>query len=98
MLLSWLSQDATDHDQDEQDEASVALLPKISDDKLPRGGIFQKNSEDDIGSLAIESKKLPWWSYIWDYDPKQTPQEQKFVQKLDIYLLTILSLATSSKT
>ncbi|PMD59829.1 major facilitator superfamily transporter [Hyaloscypha bicolor E] len=59
MLLSWLSQDATDHDQDEQDEASVALLPKISDDKLPRGGIFQKNSEDDIGSLAIESKKLP---------------------------------------
>jgi hypothetical protein len=65
MLLPWLSQDATDHDQDDQDEASVALLPKISDDKLPRGAIFQENSEDDVVPLAIESKKPPWWSYIW---------------------------------
>ena len=65
MLPPWLSQDATDHDQNEQDEASVALLPKIPADKLPRGGIFQENSEEDVVSFATESKKLPWWSYIW---------------------------------
>lgn len=37
------------------------------------------------------TKKVPWWSYIWDYDPGRTHEERKFVQKLDIYLITMLS-------
>jgi ACS family pantothenate transporter-like MFS transporter len=76
MLLPWLSQDGTGHDQVEQDEASEALLPKVSDDKLPRGGIFQENSEGDVVPLTIESKKLPWWSYIW-VRPLKSPQLSK---------------------
>ncbi|KAI7787487.1 major facilitator superfamily transporter [Diaporthe eres] len=35
-------------------------------------------------------KKAPWWSYFWDYEPTRTPEERKFVQKLDVSLLTIL--------
>ncbi|KAH7383982.1 major facilitator superfamily transporter [Pyrenochaeta sp. MPI-SDFR-AT-0127] len=45
-------------------------------------------------SLSSEpaKKKVPWWAYIWDYEPDRTPEERKFIQKLDIYLITMLSL------
>jgi sugar phosphate permease len=36
--------------------------------------------------------KPPWWAYIWDWEPGRTPEERRFVQKLDIHLVTILSL------
>ncbi|KAF2846234.1 major facilitator superfamily transporter [Plenodomus tracheiphilus IPT5] len=39
-----------------------------------------------------QNAKVPWYSYIWDYDPGRTPTERKFVRKLDIYLITMLSL------
>ncbi|KUJ07900.1 major facilitator superfamily transporter [Mollisia scopiformis] len=40
----------------------------------------------------LSEKKAPWWSYIWDYGPGRSFEEVKFIQKLDIGLLTILSL------
>tara|TARA_R110002003_G_scaffold325_8_gene18826 strand:- start:5103 stop:5888 length:786 start_codon:yes stop_codon:yes gene_type:complete len=36
--------------------------------------------------------KVPWWSYLWDYEPGRTHEERAFISKLDCYLITILSL------
>lgn len=46
----------------------------------------------DVTSIGDEfaEKKAPWWSYFWDYEPNRTHEERKFVQKLDVSLLTIL--------
>ncbi|KAI1392784.1 MFS general substrate transporter [Hypoxylon trugodes] len=38
-----------------------------------------------------EKAKVPWWSYIWDYDPGRTHEERAFLHKLDIFLVTMLS-------
>ncbi|KFY48030.1 hypothetical protein V495_01671 [Pseudogymnoascus sp. VKM F-4514 (FW-929)] len=65
----------------------------MSDDgKQPK--VFQEATEivSDSEPDSSDPQKAPWWSYIWDYDPNRSPQERKFVQKLDISLLTILSL------
>lgn len=32
------------------------------------------------------------WSYIWDHEPTRNHEERSFLHKLDIYLVTILSL------
>ena len=57
-------------------------------------------SEDDATSSQAETptskdlktKKVPWYAYIWDYEPDRTHEERVFVSKLDAYLITILSL------
>ncbi|KAI0132616.1 major facilitator superfamily transporter [Xylariales sp. AK1849] len=36
--------------------------------------------------------KVPWWAYIWDYDPGRSHEERVFIQKLDVFLITMLSL------
>jgi len=36
--------------------------------------------------------KVPWYAYIWDYDPGRSKEEAAFVQRLDFFVLTILSL------
>ncbi|PSN67048.1 major facilitator superfamily transporter, partial [Corynespora cassiicola Philippines] len=36
--------------------------------------------------------KVPWYAYIWDYEPGRTHEERVFIQKLDWFLITILSL------
>ncbi|KAH7093490.1 major facilitator superfamily transporter [Paraphoma chrysanthemicola] len=36
--------------------------------------------------------KAPWWSYFWDYEPGRSHEERVFINKLDCYLITILSL------
>ncbi|KAH7037543.1 major facilitator superfamily transporter [Microdochium trichocladiopsis] len=60
---------------------------------------FQKSDSDD--KYASQSSrhvvddqplKAPWWSYIWDYEPGRSSEERKFVNKLDWYLVTMLSL------
>ncbi|KAI0149924.1 MFS general substrate transporter [Hypoxylon sp. NC0597] len=38
-----------------------------------------------------EKLKTPWWSYIWDYDPGRSHEERAFLQKLDVFLVTMLS-------
>ncbi|OAL57231.1 major facilitator superfamily transporter [Pyrenochaeta sp. DS3sAY3a] len=53
------------------------------------------SSSPSSSSAPIEhdtNQKVPWWSYIWDYEPGRTATERKFIQKLDIYLITMLSL------
>jgi ACS family pantothenate transporter-like MFS transporter len=57
-------------------------------------------SKDDATSSQLDSptsstskvKKVPWYAYIWDYEPDRTKEERAFVFKLDVYLITILSL------
>jgi hypothetical protein len=50
-------------DHDGQDEASIALLPKMpDDDKLH---LVRPDSEADSSDEATPYKKAPWWSYIW---------------------------------
>lgn len=50
-------------------------------------------SEDDATSSSTpKTKKVPWYAYIWDYEPDRTKEERAFVFKLDVYLITILSL------
>ncbi|TVY84707.1 Pantothenate transporter liz1 [Lachnellula suecica] len=58
---------------------TVKLAPLASDSESNNSG-------------PVIKKKAPWWSYIWDYDPNRTKVERKFIQKLDVSLLTILSL------
>jgi ACS family pantothenate transporter-like MFS transporter len=65
MLLPWRSQDPRDSDPDEQDEATVALLPKPSDDKIPNDDTSPEDWEDDGISHNIKPEKPPWWAFIW---------------------------------
>lgn len=48
------------------------------------------HSSNDNGE-AGEKAKVPWWGYIWDYEPGRTREERVFVQKLDVFLVTMLS-------
>jgi ACS family pantothenate transporter-like MFS transporter len=51
------------------------------------------SSQSDVtASQGLEQKKVPWYAYIWDYEPDRTHEERVFVSKLDVYLITILSL------
>ncbi|KAF7535687.1 hypothetical protein G7054_g5163 [Neopestalotiopsis clavispora] len=43
------------------------------------------------GGPSTTTKSVPWWSYIWDYDPERTPAERAFLRKLDAYLISMLS-------
>lgn len=40
----------------------------------------------------LHEKKTSWWTYLWDYYPDRSKTERRFVQKLDVCLLTMLSL------
>ncbi|KAL3428312.1 major facilitator superfamily transporter [Phlyctema vagabunda] len=70
------------------DDKNLVQSPKV-------GAVSGSDSSDGnsvVLSTGVAPEKAPWWSYIWDYEPTRTPQERKFIQKLDFYLLTILSL------
>ncbi|KAI8957502.1 MFS general substrate transporter [Daldinia sp. FL1419] len=48
--------------------------------------------ESELDELEPEDKgKAPWWSYIWDYEPGRSHEERVFIQKLDVFLVTMLS-------
>ncbi|KAF3057206.1 Pantothenate transporter liz1 [Daldinia childiae] len=51
------------------------------------------SSRQESGSESepVEKVKAPWWSYIWDYEPGRSHEERVFIQKLDIFLVTMLS-------
>ncbi|KAH8894926.1 major facilitator superfamily transporter [Thozetella sp. PMI_491] len=48
--------------------------------------------------LPVQEAKTPWWSYIWDYDPGRSRDEVRFIQRLDVFLITMLSLSYLIKT
>ncbi|KAF1931244.1 MFS general substrate transporter [Didymella exigua CBS 183.55] len=47
---------------------------------------------DASASHDLRPHKVPWYAYIWDYEPDRTHEERVFVSKLDVYLITTLSL------
>lgn len=53
----------------------------------------ESSEQRDSSSLHViqDQKKAPWWSYIWDYEPGRSHEERAFIQKLDVYLITMLS-------
>jgi len=69
-------------DQHEQDEASIALLPKMSGDKLHlesgKVAAVQTDSEASTSDEVNPYKKAPWWSYIWVCKPRALFPEKKF--------------------
>ncbi|KAF1349744.1 major facilitator superfamily transporter [Delphinella strobiligena] len=61
--------------------------------QVPEVEVVRELDSEGEGSYELrEYKRPPWWSYFWDYEPTRTKQERRFVQKLDMCLLTILSL------
>lgn len=50
----------------------------------------QGSSQHDIEE--VKEPKAPWWSYFWDYEPGRSHEERVFIQKLDVFLITMLSL------
>ena len=53
--------------------------------------------ETDVESVeaqevSIDKSKVPWYAYIWDYEPGRSKEESVFVQRLDVSVLVILSL------
>jgi ACS family pantothenate transporter-like MFS transporter len=73
------------------------MSPKLATDKKADTSI---SSKDDAASSQLDTptsedpktQKVPWYAYIWDYEPNRTREERVFVSKLDAYLITILSL------
>ncbi|KAF3035342.1 hypothetical protein E8E12_006713 [Didymella heteroderae] len=66
-------------------------------DKKVESEVFSKDdttsSQSEITPRQdLKPKKVPWYAYIWDYEPDRTHEERVFVSKLDAYLITILSL------
>jgi ACS family pantothenate transporter-like MFS transporter len=49
------------------------------------------SSASQVTEPAIPAK-VPWYAYIWDYEPGRTHEERAFITKLDTFLITILSL------
>ncbi|KAI1408983.1 MFS general substrate transporter [Hypoxylon sp. FL1857] len=62
----------------------------------PKEAVVNESSLDIAGSSRrdiepTEKLKAPWWSYIWDYEPGRSHEERAFIQKLDVFLVTMLS-------
>jgi MFS family permease len=62
----------------------------VKADGIPENELSRDPSPNGI--LTEHKAKVPWYAYIWDYDPGRSKEEVAFVQKLDFYVLLILSL------
>ncbi|KAK9422783.1 putative Major facilitator superfamily transporter [Seiridium unicorne] len=76
-------------------EALLGMGSKQEEISPSKESTIQESSSDRPDSFSVGDaegkKKAPWWSYIWDYDPGRSHEERVFIQKLDIYLITMLS-------
>ena len=73
--------------------SNVAYDRKVASaeaDGVPNNELSRNPSSD--GLVTEEKVKVPWYAYIWDYDPGRSKEEAAFVQRLDFYVLLILSL------
>ncbi|KAI9741680.1 MAG: hypothetical protein M1834_000065 [Cirrosporium novae-zelandiae] len=61
------------------------------EDVVSATGDDSRSGSSSTGATETE-KKAPWWSYIWDYDPGRSQEERLFVQRLDLGILSLLSL------
>lgn len=67
----------------------LATTPKeveVHESSYDVAGSSQHKSDEPAKGI-----KAPWWSYIWDYDPGRSHEERVFIQKLDVFLVTMLS-------
>jgi hypothetical protein len=64
----------------------------VEADRIPENELFRDTSPNGNGSLSETKAKVPWYAYIWDYDPGRSKEETAFVQRLDFCVLTILGL------
>ncbi|KAF3807357.1 Pantothenate transporter liz1 [Colletotrichum gloeosporioides] len=67
-------------------------MPSEHEGESPKGLAVDESFSDRTSATAPHGKeKAPWWSYIWDYEPGRSHEERVFIQKLDIFLITMLS-------
>ncbi|KAM0721459.1 hypothetical protein Q7P37_002383 [Cladosporium fusiforme] len=62
----------------------------IEADRIPEPEPSRDSSP--YGTVSETKPKVPWYAYIWDYDPGRSKEETAFVQRLDFCVLTILGL------
>ncbi|KAM0713624.1 hypothetical protein Q7P37_010586 [Cladosporium fusiforme] len=79
-------EDSTRPQHDSKKEKSVSVQA---------GQILEDQSSQQ--SLPRESpprqkQKVPWYAYIWDYDPSRSKEEVAFINRLDFGVMTILCL------
>lgn len=70
--------------------ASDKKVASVEADDVPSNELSRSPSPS--GVVTEEKVKVPWYAYIWDYDPGRSKEETAFVQRLDFYVLFILSL------
>lgn len=75
------------------EETKPASVKETSFQKEPRNSSSSLDeSRVELDSLPVQAKpKLTWKSYIWDTFDK-SPEERRFLFKLDAVLLTFASL------
>ena len=66
----------------------------VGADRIPENQLSRDTSPS--GSLSDTKAKVPWYAYIWDYDPGRSKEETAFVQRLDFCVLTILGLGMNA--
>lgn len=64
----------------------------IPDSKFEEETRVSTPRDNLVGHDQNAKEKVPWWSYIWDYEPGRSEEERRFISKLDVYLITLLSL------
>lgn len=62
----------------------------VEADRIPANELSRDSSPDD--AVSEHKPKVPWYAYLWDYEPGRSMEETAFVQRLDFCVLTILSL------
>ncbi|KAK5729768.1 hypothetical protein LTR17_011634 [Elasticomyces elasticus] len=78
--------------------SSIPLMAATGPEKNPavdehRVGTDSSSDASPEPSTTSSSKpKVPWYAYIWDYEPGRTKEEARFIQRLDVSVLVILSL------
>jgi MFS transporter, ACS family, pantothenate transporter len=69
----------------------------VMDEKPTAEGTASATSDDDVGSRTqeavpvLQTPKKTWRSYVWDTFDK-SPEERRFLFKLDAVILTFASL------
>ncbi|KAI8182082.1 Pantothenate transporter liz1 [Colletotrichum sp. SAR 10_75] len=67
-------------------------MPSEHEGESPKGLAVDGSFSDRTSATSPHGKeKAPWWSYIWDYEPGRSHEERVFIQKLDVFLITMLS-------
>jgi ACS family pantothenate transporter-like MFS transporter len=66
----------------------------VEADRIPENQLSRDTSPS--ASPSDTKVKVPWYAYIWDYDPGRSKEETAFVQRLDFCVLTILGLGMNT--